>query len=411
MSKPRSLSLTTYRILSWGGQNGQLQPTSSRPVGELLWIHIATKERLRVVDEFCRRLLPAVPGLSILMTAPPDADLSDWSDCIAPVIPLPKEGRGAARVFLDHWQPDACIWVGGGLMPNLITRAEERGIPMLLLEAGLDLQVAPGGRWLPDLPRYTLDCFKLIMAPNEEIKQQISRLGISAGKVTVSPPLWVDPNPETWPEEELVETNQQLAGRPVWLAAWVQDKEFISVLSAHRQALRTMPRLALVLHVADMDEAMPLHKRLEAMDLRCANWDDGDPVEDLTQVILSSDPADLGLWYRVSPVSFLGSSLQGDAGGCDPMVAAALGSAVVHGPDVRHHAERYVRLAHAGAAQVVRTATQLGDNVVELLAPDRAADMALAGWRVATESAPLVDRLIDTVLEMLEQERASNARA
>ncbi len=410
MSKPRSLSLAAYRVLSWGVPQSSGATDMPRPDGELLWVHVSTPDRLRAVDDFCRRLLPARPGLSLLLTAPPDADLSDWAGCDTPIVKLPAEQTGAARAFLDHWRPDMGLWFGGGLMPNIITRAQERGIPLILLEASVDVKTAPGGRWLPDITRYTLDCFTTILAPSEETVRQIRRLGISSAKISVAPSLHISPNPRPWPEDELIETNHALAGRPVWLAAWVKDKEFISVLSAHRQALRMLPRLALVLHVADMAEAAPLYKRLESMDLRCANWDDGHPIEDTTQVILSAMPEDLGLWHRVSAVTFMGSSLDRGAGGYDPLVAVALGSAVIHGPHVDRHRSLYDRLNQSKAALTVRSATELGDGVVELLAPDRTADMALAGWQMVTEGAPQADHLIELVQDTLDQRRAEDAR-
>ncbi|SLN59331.1 3-deoxy-D-manno-octulosonic acid transferase [Ruegeria meonggei] len=409
MSKPRSLSLAAYRVLSWGVQNSADTPYIPRPEGELIWVHISTQDRQRAVVDFCRRLQQARPSLSVLLTAPPDANLTRWESGGYTLINLPSEQGGAARAFLDNWRPDLGLWVGGALMPNVITRAEEHGIPLILIEAGTDIQVARGGRWLPDITRYTFDCFQTILATTSETTRNIRRLGVASAKVKQAPPLHVSPNPKPWPEDELIETNHALAGRPVWLAAWVQDKEFISVLSAHRQATRMLPRLALVLQVADMTEAEPLRRRLETMDLRCANWDSSGQIEDTTQVILSAMPEDLGLWYRVSAVSFLGSSLERGAGGHDPLYAAALGSAIIHGPFVHRHQQLYDQLNHADAARAVRTATELGDAVVELLAPDRAADMALSGWKIVSEGAPQADQLIDLVQDCLDERSADHA--
>ena len=59
-------------------------------------------------------------------------------------------------------------------------------------------------------------------------------------------------------------------------------------------------RLVLVLHVANEPEVSPLRRRLESMDLRCVNWDEGDMIEDTTQVVLTSDPENLGLWHRMA---------------------------------------------------------------------------------------------------------------
>lgn len=411
MVKPRSLSLAAYRVLSWGVPQIVETTTLARPAGEVLWVHVSASGRMQAINDFCQRLLNARPDLALLLTAPAEADLSDWATPDFPVINLPSEQTGAARSFLDHWKPDLGLWVGGGLMPNVITRAAEQGVPLMLHEAAVDVRTAPGGRWLPDITRFTLDCFDTILAPTEDTARQIRRLGISSNKVSVSPPLYFSPNPRPWPEDELIETNHALAGRPVWLAAWVQDKEFISVLSAHRQAMRMLPRLVMVLHVADIGEAAPLHRRLEAMDLRCAVWDDDQQIEDTTQVILSTEPEDLGLWHRVSAVTFMGSSMERGAGGRDPLIAAALGSAIIHGPHVGKHYPVYEKLEQAGAALTIKSATELGDGVVNLLAPDRTADMALAGWQVVTEGAPEAERLIEMIQDRLDQKRADDARA
>ncbi|WP_299948381.1 glycosyltransferase N-terminal domain-containing protein [uncultured Ruegeria sp.] len=410
MSKPRSLSLAAYRVLSWGVPHSPSQSDTTRPDGEVLWVHVSSPYRLRAVDDFCHRLMSARPGLSLLLTAPPDANLEDWEVGSVPILKLPAEHTGAARAFWDHWRPDMGLWFGGGLMPNIITRAQERSIPLILLEALVEVKTARGGRWLPDITRYTLDCFTTILTTNDDIARQIRRLGVNSAKISVEPPLHISPNPPPWPEDELIETNHVMAGRPVWLAAWVQAKEFISVLSAHRQALRLLPRLALVLHVADISEAAPLYQRLESMDLRCANWDEGHAIEDTTQVILTAEPKDLGLWHRVSAVSFMGSSLERGAGGHDPLTAVALGSAVIHGPHVSKYRGLYDRLNQAKAALTIKSATELGDGVVELLAPDRTADMALAGWQIVTEGAPQADQLIEMVQDTLDRRRAHDAR-
>lgn len=409
MSKPRSLSLAAYRVLSWGVPKTNGQSIPPRPEGELLWIHVASQRRLRVVDDFCHRLLQSRPGLSVLLTAPPEADLTTWAGSDMPIRNLPIEKTGAARDFLDHWRPDMGLWVGGGLMPNVITRAAEGNIPLILLEAENDVRLAHVGKWLPDIARYTFDCFRAIHVTSENAARQIRRLGVPAAKVALFPPLRINPTLRPWPEDELIEANHALAGRPVWLAAWVEAKEFISVLSAHRQAMRILPRLALILQVADKSEAAPLQKRLQTMDLRCANWEDGDMIEDTTQVILSSDPEHLGLWHRVSPVTFIGGSLERGKGGHDPIAATALGSAVIHGPFVDNHQGIFDQLDQAGAARAVKTVTELGDAVVELLAPDQAANMALAGWQLVTEGAPQMDTLIDLVQENLDQRRAEHA--
>lgn len=400
----RSLSLTAYRALSWGGQQMQGDTPAARPDGTLVWFHATTPERMAALQDLSGRLLQQRPELNVMFTRPLASESRRWPRRLLGAIELPQDHPVAAREFIRHWQPDICIWTGGSLQPNLISQTSEQGVPMILLGAVENELSLRRHRWLPDLLRTTLDCFDTILTDSEASARYVRRSGIGSGKVSVSAALQVSPNPRPWPEEELTATNEALSGRPVWLSAWSQDSEFISVLIAHRHALRFLHRLLLVLHVADPSEATPLKARLKAMDLRCADWDAGDEIEDSTQVVLSTVAEDLELWYRIAPVSFLGSSLEPGAGGQDPLTAVALGSAVLYGSNVQSHIDTYARLASAGAARAVRNADDLGTGVVQLLAPDQAAAVALAGWQVVTEGAHLTDQLIDLIQGKLDEQ-------
>lgn len=406
----RALSLAAYRALSWRTATPtQSAPLPVRPEGELLWVHIGDHARVAPLGDLCRRLLVQRPGLHILFTHPVDVDVSNWSNLCSSFVPLPADHPSATRSFLDHWKPDMCLWSGGDLQPNLLSQASASRVPLVLVDAREEDITPRRLRWLPDLTRTTLDCFDMLMAVDESVARIIRRAGIGSGKVQVSAPLRVSPSPTPWPEDELVDTNHALAGRPVWLSAWTQDKEFISVLTAHRNALRMLHRLLLVLHVADPAESGPLQARLAAMDLRCADWDAGDEIEDTTQVILSAEAEDLGLWFRVAPLTFMGSSLEPGGRGRDPLIAAALGSALLYGPNVRNHIDTYSRLAASGAGRSVRDAEALGAGVVQLLAPDHAATMALAGWQLVTEGAHQIDQVIELVQDRLDEREVNHA--
>ncbi|MCL6284657.1 3-deoxy-D-manno-octulosonic acid transferase [Ruegeria sp. 2012CJ41-6] len=407
----RSLSLAAYRVLSWRGgpvPEGELPP---RPRGELLWVHVTTRNRFTVLAEMCRRLLAQRPELHVLFTAPTENEIRAWGGVGANMIALPSDQPTAARAFLDHWQPDMCLWAGGGLQPNLISSAATRQVALVLLDVNEAELTLRKHQWMPDLMRTTLECFESILASGERAARDIRRLGVVGSKVSVSAELRASPNPTPWPEEELVKTTQLLAGRPVWLSAWTQKSEFPYVETAHRNALRLLHRLLLVLHVANPKESQALRTQLEAAGLRCADWDAGDEIEDNIQVVLTAEPDDLGLWYRIAPLTFMGSSLVSGAGGRDPLTAVALGSAVLHGPNIGTQRSSYVRLAAAGAAQSVKDATALADGIVRLLSPDHAAEMALAGWQVVTEGAQLTDQLIDLIQDKLDESRPDHARA
>ena len=135
--------------------------------------------------------------------------------------------------------------------------------------------------------------------------------------------------------------------------------------------------------------------------LRVALRAEGEEPEDNTQVYLADGTGEMGLWLRLAPLALLGGTLPGGAGGRNPNEAAALGSALLHGPVVAPHAEAWGRLDAAGAARVVLNGAELGRAVDALLAPDRVAAMAHAGWDVATRGAEVSNRVADLIHEAL----------
>ena len=66
----------------------------------------------------------------------------------------------------------------------------------------------------------------------------------------------------------------------------------------------------------------------------------------------------------------------------------------------------YARLAEAKAAIEVTTAEDLARNVQELLAPDRAAELAKAAWEVSSRGAEVTERAVTTLLEIFDNRGA-----
>jgi 3-deoxy-D-manno-octulosonic-acid transferase len=410
----RSLSLAAYRALSRRKTSTAQPAHAPRPPGELLWVHAADKSRMAALLDLGTRLKVHRPDLLILLTTeaePGDAPVilptgasCDWW------IPLESDHPAISDHFLLHWRPDLALWTGGDLMPNLISLSADRSIPLLLVDVD-ETEVLSRSRWLPDPSRAALGCFQTVMARSSAAARALIRQGARPTAMTVTTALGHGVSPPPCANRLLSAVTEKLAARPVWCAAHVQPDEIDAVLAAHRQALRLSHRLLLVVSPDASEACGDIEARVAACGLRYAIAAPDAAIEDSTQVLLSQDPAQLGLWHRIAPVSFIGSSLTPGHGGRSPLDAAALGSAVLHGPNVRNHLHGYARLTSVGAAQIARDAAELGVEVIRAIAPDRAAEMALAGWQVVTEGAHVTDQLIDLIQDILDNREAAGAGA
>ncbi|MVO16443.1 3-deoxy-D-manno-octulosonic acid transferase [Rhodobacteraceae bacterium CY05] len=384
-------------------------PLPQRAPGELIWAHATSDERYLALCDLGHRLKLMRPDLSILITREPElCTLPIPEDSHLIVGELPTEHIAEIRNFLDHWQPDICLWAGGELRPGLIRNCCDRGINALLIDIEAHELPARRSRWLPDKSRKLLDNFSAILTPSTAAFTKLRRAGIATEKITTTTRLRISATPPGYHEDELSRVQDSLGSRQVWLSAHTRIDEIPTILGAHRNALRLLHRLVLVLSVERFSDLDAARDELREFGLRCTDWDAGEEVDDNTQVLLTCDE-DLGLWYRVAPLSLLAGTLNAKANGHNPLDAAALGSAILHGPGIGGHDPLYQRLTEAGAAHMIHNSDELAVQVIQLSAPDKAAEMALAGWQVVTESAELTDQLLDRVQDILDLRESQNA--
>ncbi|MFK7750965.1 MAG: 3-deoxy-D-manno-octulosonic acid transferase [Sedimentitalea sp.] len=412
----RSRRLATDRALTERAATSDApRPSSNRRAQQpVIWVHASREQHILALDDFALRLKLTVPDVRVvityeaIVTAPElETTLRGADDLVL----LDSDQMTSAQQFLLDWRPSLCIWAGGVLMPNLITATHDAGVYLVLIDVSSADFPTRRARWFPDLTQRSLACFDAVMTNNDSAATALTRLGISASKITVGTRLRNSATPPGCSDDELSGITSDLSGRPVWLAARTRPEEGPAILTAHRAALRLSHRLLLILTSDTPEQGRMMKQHVADSELRFADWDMGELIEDNTQVLLSASAEDLGLWYRVAPLTFMANSLAPGARGAPPLDAAALGSAIVFGPKIADHRETYSRLAAAGAARAVDDEVGLGTALVQLIAPDRAAAMALAGWELATDGAELVDRLVDLVQDHLDNEAGSDAPA
>jgi 3-deoxy-D-manno-octulosonic-acid transferase len=191
--------------------------------------------------------------------------------------------------------------------------------------------------------------------------------------------------------------------RFLWLAAHVVPGEIAALGKTQRRVSRNLQGLLLILHMDDADEAKTAQVKLSALSLKVQLYNQ-DTIPDInTEILIVSGSENLGMWYRLAAVCFLGGSLV-QSGGADPFEAAALGSAILHGPYTQNYQNDFDRLLDAGGARLVYNSEMLSSALVDTMSPDRAATMAHAAWEVCSAGAEVNDRIIELLDGYLEKE-------
>lgn len=386
------------------------RPGRERPDGPLMWMHAASIGEATSVLALIERVLEERAGLEILLTTGTVAA----ARLLEPRLPqgarhqfVPADLPGAVARFLDYWHPDLAVWVESELWPNLVLMTHERGIPMLLLNARLSARShASWSRW-GGLARPVLGAFALCLAQDEAQGARFRDLG--APDVASVGDLKSAANILPTDTAALAALRGEIGDRPRWLAASTHAGEEEVAMAVHRRLAAAHPDLLTIIaprHPVRGDEITTL---AATQGLRLARRSRGDAIAAGTGVYLADTFGELGVFYSLAGIAFVGGSLT-DKGGHNPFEAARLDCAVLLGPYTANCTAMAKALTSAGAAETVVDADTLTAAVARLLDDanlrrTRARDAA----RVAANGLGTLDAVLDRLAPWLDRLRPSSA--
>lgn len=144
---------------------------------------------------------------------------------------------------------------------------------------------------------------------------------------------------------------------------------------------------------------------VKAAGLSCARRSKGVLPGTQTQVYLADTLGEVGTWYALCPLVFLGGSLR-EIGGHNPFEPMQAGAAVITGTGHYNFAETYAELTALGAAAEVRSASELADQVTRWLdKPDVFQTARDAAGQFISQQSDQLDKTVDALLALLPAER------
>jgi 3-deoxy-D-manno-octulosonic-acid transferase len=370
----------------------------ARPGGRLIWLHGASVgESLSALP-----LIEKLKGQGTVLVTSGTLTSATMMNQRLPAGALhqfvPLDTPGAVARFLDHWKPDAGLFIESDLWPNLIQAAHARGVKLALVNARISAASAERWMWARRSVRVLLSAFDMVLAQDEEIARRFRDLG--APKVEVAGSLKADAPPLAVDEDALAAMRQAIDGRPVLLAAQTHPGEDETILPAHDLLRAQFPDLLTIL--------IPRHTgRGEDLEMLCgtrafARRSAGGRIASRTAIYIADTMGEMGLFYRLAPFCFLGGSLV-PLGGHNPLEPATLHCAVLAGPHTRSAATAYDAIFDAQGFGRVTSSADIARDAARLLAEPAAAKTAGdAAARGAATLSGAVDRTIAYLNQMLD---------
>lgn len=356
-----------------------------RPKGRLVWLHAASVGESASVLQLINRLRAHYPQIHLLLTTGTVTSAALAQRRLPAGVMhqyVPVDTPQATQRFMRHWRPDFAIWVESELWPNLVTVAHEWQCFMLIVNARMSPASFAGWQKRPAMIATMLSCFDQIFTQTADDTARFVVLG--AKRVHTLGNLKYDAETLSCDESELITLKANIGARPVWLAASTHPGEETLVAAAYAALQTKHPGLLVIIvprHPSRGKEIAALLSGKHRVSLRSRQ----EPIVADTTIYIADTLGELGLFYRLSDVVFMGGSLI-EHGGQNPLEPARLSCAIVTGPYTHNFPDVYQEMAAANACMQLQSPDELATQVGLLLTDSTTASVLQARARQWVES-------------------------
>ena len=372
----------------------------ARPPGPLVWLHGASVGEAAVLLPFVERITrmgstalvttTTVTSAAMLAQRLPPGALHQYAPLDSPLF---------VRRFVNHWRPDAALVAESELWPNMIVELKRSGSRLAMVNGRISERSFRRWRKAPRFIAALLTAFDVCLARSEADYERLTALG--APSVVVAGDIKFDARTLPADQRELAELAGSSSGRQMWIAASTHEGEEMIAAAAHKRLAQVFPDALTLIAPRHPERGEAIQRQLEGQGLVCALRSRGEAIGPATAVYICDTIGELGLFYRLAGVVFVGKSFV-TGGGQNPIEPARLASAILHGPMVENFAETYAALDDAGGALTVARPEDLGETLIALFAnAARLRAMARAAGDAVERRAGAVDRSMRALKALL----------
>ena len=364
-----------------------------RPTGPLVWIHGASVGEVLAAAALVERLRAL--NIGILLTSGTVSSAAIVAKRFGPDIIhqyVPYDLPRYVERFLDHWRPSLALFIESDLWPNLILSSAARRLPMVLINGRMSHRSFPRWRRISATISELLGRFDICLAQSNTDAERFTALG--SRNVTTTGNLKLDVEAPPADSAKLDRLMSVTRGRPVIVAASTHPGEEEILVAAHRTLATFFPSLLTVIVPRHANRGETIVGQFAASNLEVALRSREEMPSATTDIYVADTMGELGLFYRLAPIVFMGGSLVAH-GGQNPVEAIKLGAAIVHGQHVFNFTDVYAALDKAGGAKQADNQEALIRQLGQLLADPAARQISAdAAMRVVEQLGGALDRTL-----------------
>lgn len=372
------------------------KPEIPRPSGALIWVHAASVGEAISVLPLMNKISDSYSDVNILLTT----GTVTSSKVLESKLPkniihqyVPIDKYHVVKRFLDHWSPDFAIWVESELWPNMLSETHKTGCPIVLVNARMSENSYEKWKKHGAFSRDILSCFSQCLVQSDEDAKRFSDAG--AKNVAVidnlkyeAPALPADP-------AETGKLVSMIGDRPLWLAASTNKGEEEIIYFVHNKLSEKYDKLLTIIAPRHPERSKDIKDSFEEKELKVSVRSKGDDIDPEVNVYIADTVGEMGIFYRLSEIVFMGGSLV-EHGGQNPLEAARLECAILSGVNTENFRDIYSQLQDSKGVLMVKDAGDLVTKIDDLLADhDKLEELARNAFDFIDSKSGILDSYME----------------
>ncbi len=380
-----------------------------------VWLHAVSVGEVNLLGTLTTELRRRRPEWDLVISTTTRAGMElarrkYGADCT--VFYCPLDFSWAVGAAMRRVRPDLLVLAELELWPNLIAGAKAYGAKVAIANGRLSERSYTGYRRMAPLARRVIGQIDLIAAQDDATGQRFRYFASDPSRVRVTGSLKYD-GAETDRNNPRTTALRQLGGLSpsarVWLVGSTQAPEEEIALSVFTRVAIDFPDLHLILVPRHPERFSEVANLLRATGLpfeqRSALPPTPSPQSPAPgrrpRILLVNTVGELGAWWGVATIGFVGGSL-GSRGGQNMIEPAAYGVATCFGPNTRNFRDIVAALLAAGGAQVVADEAEMEAFVCRCLTdPPYATLLGTNARRMVASQLGATERTVELLQTLL----------
>lgn len=373
-----------------------------RPEGKLIWFHGASVGESLSMLPLIDKLLKENQNYNIMVTT----GTITSAELMAKRLParafhqyIPIDNPKFIQSFIQHWQPDIALWFESEFWPAMLGEIKKNNIPLILVNGRVSDKTFKRWKLFRFISKELLSCFSLCLGQSDEDARRLKIIGAKKS-LCLGNLKYAGFNP---PIDEKKKANilEQIGQRTIWGVISTHNNEEEQIGKYISQMKLQFPDLLTIIAPRHPQRGSEIQQQLNALGLKTALRTKQEKITPETDVYIADTIGEVGIWYDIAPIIFIGGSLI-PHGGQNFIEPCRFHDAVLVGPFMHNFTDAMNRAKKADAVIQVQNAEDLIQQTLTLLQNEnilKAQQEKAYNW--ATSEAKVLAGISDVIKEYM----------